>query len=112
MWGAAGLGKRRLLVVVVRLASGIGYRRLLGPFTANTAKDATTILQFPAAGYANYAALQAAVIDESVAQVVIRISETDTGGFDDDGANVSLYLTCLDSFMVGRATTEPFQLGT
>ena len=58
----------------------------IGPFTANTAKDATTIMQFPGAGYADYAALRAAVLDESVAQVIIRISETDTGGSDDDGA--------------------------
>ena len=59
----------------------------VGPFTANTAKDASTILQFPGAGYADYAALRAAVLDQSVTQVVIRVSETDVGGSDDDGAN-------------------------
>ena len=50
----------------------------IGPFTANTAKASTTILQFPVAGFADYAAMRAAVLDGSVTQVVIRISETDT----------------------------------
>ena len=67
-------------------ASWYWLAQAIGPFTADTAKDATTIMQFPGAGYADYAALRAAVLDESVAQVIIRISETDTGGSDDDGA--------------------------
>ena len=55
--------------------------------------------------------LQAAVLDESVAQVVIRVSETDADAFDDDGANVSLYPTSWAS-TIARATIGPFQLGT
>ena len=59
----------------------------LGPFTANTAKASTTILQFPIAGWADYAAMRAAVLDGSVTQVIIRVGENDAGDSDDDGAN-------------------------
>ena len=78
----------------------------VGPFTANTAKDANTILQFPVAGFADYAALQAAVADSTVPQIAIRISEIDAGASDDDGAN--FIIPNINAFRFGIGSFRAF----
>ena len=53
-----------------------------GPFTVGT--GVTVHPTYPLAGYADYAALRAAVIDESITQILVRISQNDPGDLDDD----------------------------
>ena len=78
----------------------------VGPFTANTAKDATTILQFPVAGFADYAALEAAVVDSTIPQIAIRILEIDAGASDDDGAN--FIIPNINAFRFGIGSFRAF----
>lgn len=54
-----------------------------GPFTDGTAK-ASNFQTFPIGPYADYAALQAAVISGEVAQLAVRVSENDHGDADQD----------------------------
>ena len=60
--------------------------QVTGAFAADTARDMATVATFPLGPYADYAALQAAVADGSMTQVAVRLSQTDPGGSDDDGA--------------------------
>ena len=53
------------------------------PFTANTAKAASLQI-FPIGPYPDYTALRAAIVDESIKQVVIQISQNDQGDGDSD----------------------------
>ena len=61
------------------------FGQVTGAFVANTARD-LTVFGFPQLGYADYAALRAGVVSGEVTQIAIRISESDPGGSDDDGA--------------------------
>ena len=60
--------------------------QVTGAFVANTTRDMATVATFPLGPYADYTALVAAVADGSMPQVAIRLSQTDPGGSDDDGA--------------------------
>ena len=57
------------------------------PYTSGTAK-ALSLASFPIGPYADYAALRAAVIDETITQVVFRISQNDVGDADQDHGTV------------------------
>ena len=54
-----------------------------GAWVADTSRNAS-LLGFPLAGFADYAALRTAVLDASVKQIAIRISQNDPNGADDD----------------------------
>ena len=49
-------------------------------------RTAGIVAIYPIGGYANYASLRAAIADSTITQIVIRVSEGDVGGSDDDGA--------------------------
>ena len=53
------------------------------PFTANVAKTAT-MRPFPIGGYADYAALRAAIDNEGISQICIRATQTDSNDADSD----------------------------
>ena len=59
-----------------------------GAWVANTARNAS-LLGFPLAGLTDYAALRTAVLDGTVKQIAIRISQNDPNGADDD---VGIYI--------------------
>ena len=56
-----------------------------GTWAANTARTAS-LQPFPIGGYADYAALRAAIVDGSIKQVAIFMQQVDVGGSDSDEA--------------------------
>ena len=54
-----------------------------GAWVANTAR-AVTWRTFPIGPYADYAAILAAILDGSISQIAVRISQSDPGGADED----------------------------
>ena len=54
-----------------------------GAWVANTAR-AVTWRTFPIGPYADYAAILAAILDGTIAQIAVRISQSDPGGADED----------------------------